>query len=40
MLLLIGHWHENREDSIAGTIISSIPMGVKSLLAPYQAYPL
>jgi uncharacterized phiE125 gp8 family phage protein len=40
MLLLIGHWHENREDSIAGTMISSIPMGVKSLLAPYQAYPL
>ncbi len=38
MLLLIGHWHENREDSISGTIIAPIPMGVDSLLAPYKVY--
>lgn len=32
MLLMIGHWHENREETISGTIIKEIPMGVKSLL--------
>ena len=32
MLLLISHWNENREDTIAGTI-TSIPKGVDALLA-------
>lgn len=32
MLLLIGHWYENREDTITGTIISNIPTGVDSIL--------
>ena len=40
MLLLIGHWDRNREDTIAGTIIASIPMGVKDLLAPHMVYPI
>ena len=40
MLLLIGHWFENREESIVGTIVAQIPMGVRDLLAPYKAYSL
>ncbi len=40
MLLLIGHWFENREESIVGTIVAKIPMGAKDLLAPYRAYSL
>lgn len=35
-LLLVSHWFENREDSISGTIIASIPMGVKELLYPIR----
>lgn len=31
MLLLIGHWYENREDTQAGGLVS-IPMGAKTLL--------
>lgn len=37
MLLLIGHWHENRESTLVGTSITSIPMGVESLLMPYTS---
>jgi uncharacterized phiE125 gp8 family phage protein len=40
MLLLIGHWDRNREDSIVGTIVASIPKGVDALLAPHMVYPL
>jgi uncharacterized phiE125 gp8 family phage protein len=40
MLLLIGHWHENREATISGTIIKPIPFGVSDLLNPYRAYRL
>lgn len=32
MRLLIGHWYENREDSISGTIIQKVPTGVEALL--------
>ena len=34
MLLLIGHLHENREQSIVGSL-NEIPMGIQSLLLPY-----
>lgn len=34
--LLIGHWFENREDSITGTIHGPIERGVSSLLWPYR----
>jgi uncharacterized phiE125 gp8 family phage protein len=30
--LLLGHWYENREDTITGTIIKDIPLGVESLI--------
>lgn len=32
ILLLIGHWYENREDTISGVNIASIPRAVDSLL--------
>jgi uncharacterized phiE125 gp8 family phage protein len=35
MLLLIGHWYENREASIVGTSAVELPLGVRALLAPH-----
>lgn len=35
MLLLIGHWYENRESSIVGVSINTIPEAVDALLSPY-----
>lgn len=32
ILLLLGHWYENREATIAGTIQRSIPLAVDSLI--------
>lgn len=32
MLLLIGHWYENRETTVAGTISRAIEFGVQALL--------
>lgn len=34
--LLVGHYYEQRQESIAGTIIASIPSGVHSLINPYR----
>jgi uncharacterized phiE125 gp8 family phage protein len=36
MLLLIGHYYENRQQVIVGTITASLPMAVDALLAPYK----
>lgn len=36
MLLLLGHYYENREASLAGAPITTIPLGVESLLRPYR----
>ncbi|SJN11560.1 Phage protein [Halomonas citrativorans] len=38
ILLLIGHWYENRESVVIGTITSAVPMGVDMLLAPYRIH--
>lgn len=38
VLLLVGHWYEHREQSVAGTIISNIPMAAESLCAPYRLF--
>ena len=38
MKLMIGHWYENREESIVAQTIMSIPMGSKHLLAPYRTF--
>lgn len=36
MKLIIGHLYENREQSVVGTIISELPMGVTNLLALHK----
>lgn len=35
MLLLIGHWYENREATVAGQL-NDLPMAVKYLLQPFR----
>lgn len=35
LMLLIGHWDQSREAVVIGTIVSSVPLSVDSLLAPY-----
>jgi len=37
MLLLIGHWYEQREQVIVGAIPREIPVGFRALLWPYRA---
>ncbi|ARS51506.1 head-tail connector protein [Kushneria konosiri] len=36
MLLLIGHWYENREAVVIGTITAQVPMAVEMLLWPHR----
>ena len=36
MLLMIGHWHENREQSVVGLSVNELPLGVKALLQNYR----
>lgn len=38
MLLLIGHWFENRESVVVGTITSELPMAVQALISPYRHF--
>lgn len=38
MLLLIGHFYENREASVIGTIASTMPFSVEALLNPYRVH--
>jgi len=33
--LLVGHWFENREPVVVGTITAAVPLSVDALLAPY-----
>lgn len=40
MLLLIGHWYENREAAIVGQTVTSMPLAVEALLQPYRIYGL
>lgn len=40
MLLLIGHWFENREAVVIGTIVAELPMAVEALIAPYRHYQI
>ena len=35
-LLLVGHWYENRDSVVIGTIVADLPMAVDSLLAPFR----
>lgn len=36
ILLMVGHWYENREASVIATNAVKLPMGVDWLLAPYS----
>lgn len=38
LLLLIGHWFENREAVVIGTISSEVPLAVEALLAPHKIH--
>lgn len=40
MLLLVGHWYENREAVALGTIATDLPMAVEALISPYRYYNL
>lgn len=40
MLLLIGHWFENREAVVVGSTTSELPMAVEALIAPYRHYQI
>lgn len=35
LMLLVAHWDQNREPVVIGTIVSSVPMSVDSLLSPF-----
>lgn len=36
LMLLVGHWYENREPVNIGNIVSTLPFGFKTLLEPYR----
>jgi uncharacterized phiE125 gp8 family phage protein len=36
ILLMVGHFYENREAIVVGTISGDLPLGVDRLLAPYR----
>jgi hypothetical protein len=38
MRLLCGHYYENRQQVLTGTIVSELPMGVQALLSTYRVY--
>jgi len=40
MLLIIGHLYENREAVVIGTMATTLPFSVETLLAPYVIHPV
>jgi hypothetical protein len=38
MLLLIGHWYENREAAVIGATATDLPLAVDALIIPYRHY--
>ena len=40
ILLLVGHWYENREATLAGTISREIEFAVHALLWPERVVPV
>lgn len=38
ILLMIGHMYEYRQPVLSGTIVTTIPFAVESLIAPYKVY--
>lgn len=35
ILLLVGHWHQNRE-AVSEAVMASLPFAVEALIAPYR----
>jgi len=40
MLLLIGHWYENREAVVTGSTATELPMAVHALIGPHRHYQI
>lgn len=40
MLLMIGHFYQNREPAIIGVAINKIPWGLEYLIAPYKNWTI
>ena len=40
VLLLVGHWYENRSSVEIGTIATRVPFAVDALLAPFKVYSI
>jgi uncharacterized phiE125 gp8 family phage protein len=38
ILLLVGHWYENREAVVLGSVPMEVPLAVSHLLLPYRAW--
>ena len=38
LLLLVGHWYENREAVVVGTSVVDMPKAVDALVAPYRRF--
>lgn len=38
VLMLAGHFYENREASLVGVTAGEVPFGVRDLVAPYRAW--
>lgn len=38
VMQLVGHWYENREPVVVGTVAAPIPLTVRDLLAPWRRY--
>lgn len=38
MLLMIGHWYENREAVVVGNVAREVPFAVEALLYPYRVW--
>ena len=36
VLLMTGHWYQNREAVVAGTTVADLPMAVDALIAPFR----
>lgn len=36
MLMLIGHWYDNREAVVIGATVEKLPLAVEALLAPFR----
>ena len=40
MLLLVGHWYENREPVTIGSTANSVPLSFEMLLRPHRLIPM